>query len=406
MKLTADFFQGNRKALTDRLPEGTAVFLFAGSSRPMSRDDDYRFLVDRDFYYLTGLEIQDAKLILTKDREYLFIPFPDEMKERWHGKRMRAKEASGISGIRQEDIHDTGDFDTKEYEILEEQKLSPAFDGLSIAEESNRFAKDKAGALDIGEILTKMRMVKKPEEVKAIREAAMITEAALKDMKKLIKEGATEMDLYTSLDYNMARSGSLIPAFTTITAIGNNAFYLHHGDPEGEEGPRVAKGCQIQIDVGARCAGYCADISRVYFYGDREGEDDKRFLLHELITKLRRKCWETIRPGITFDELNKIIRQECGNWLLEKGLLSEGYTDDDVKKYYWHNTGHHLGLDVHDVSVRDMAFEAGNCLAIEPGVYIPEWNTGFRIEDDVLVTEDGCELISSGDDSLDGIIIL
>lgn len=372
----------------------------------MSRDDDYRFLADRDFYYLTGLEIQDAKLILTKDREYLFIPFPDEMKERWHGKRMRKEQASDISGIKEEDIYDINDFDTREYEILEEKKFKPAYNGLSIAEESIRFSKARTDATDIGEILTKMRMVKKPEEVQAIREAAKITEAALEDMKKEIRDKATEIDLYTALDYHMARRGSLIPAFTTITAIGDNAFYLHHGDPEGEEGPTVKKGCQIQIDVGARCAGYCADISRVYFYGGKEGEDDKRFLIHELITLLRRKCWETIRPGITFDDLNRAIRSECGVWLCAHNVLREGYTDDDVKKYYWHNTGHHLGLDVHDVSIRDMAFEKGNCLAIEPGVYIPEWHAGFRIEDDVLVTENGCELISSGDDGLDGIIIL
>lgn len=406
MRIASDFFKKNRKILTDRLPQGTAVFIFAGGPRPMSRDDDYRFLVDRDFYYLTGLEIQNAKLILTNEGEYLFVPYPDEMKERWHGRRMTKKEASSISGISEDDILDVNDFDTREYEILTEKKLSPAYDGLSITEESVRFAKDKTGATDIGEILTKMRMVKTPEEVDAIREAAKITEAALREMKEQIREGATEIDLYTALDYGMSRRGSLIPAFTTISAIGDNAFYLHHGDPEGEEGPKVTKGCQIQIDVGARYNGYCADISRVYFYKRTDDKDDRRLRLHELITLLRKKCWETIRPGITFDDLNREIRAVCGVWLCAHNVLHEGYTDEDVKRYYWHNTGHHLGLDVHDVSIREMAFEKGNCLAIEPGVYIPEWHTGFRIEDDVLVTEDGCELISSGDDGLDGIIVL
>ena len=87
-------------------------------------------------------------------------------------------------------------------------------------------------------------------------------------------------------------------------------------------------------------------------------------------------------------------------FLLKHGLIEEGYTTDDIREFYWHNTSHHLGLDVHDICEKDMPLEEGNCLAVEPGVYIKKWGIGFRIEDDVVVTSDGCELLSSGEDSL------
>nr|MCR5199504.1 M24 family metallopeptidase [Saccharofermentans sp.] len=103
--------------------------------------------------------------------------------------------------------------------------------------------------------------------------------------------------------------------------------------------------------------------------------------------------------------LNREMRRITGETLLSWGLLSEGYTEEDVKNYYWHNTGHHLGLDVHDICEREAAYEEGNCLAIEPGVYIKEWGIGFRIEDDVRVKKDGCELLSSGTDSDESIMV-
>lgn len=401
MKMAIDksFFIQNRERLINRLPEGTAVFLFAGTKRPISRDSDSRFLPDRNFYYMTGLDYPEGKLIMTHDQTMLFAPVRDEMIERWRGKRKDFEELAAISGIAVEDIYPLGDFDEKKYAVLKDHAANTAVDGTSIGEDTKAFRASLDVETDIGDVLTAMRMVKSEEEIESIREAAKITEAAVKEMKEKIAEGATEIDLYTVLEYGMSRRGSLIPAFETIVSIGNNTFYLHHGDPEGDDGEKVTDGCQIQIDVGARFNGYCADISRVFFVGGRK-EDDKRYELLELIRALRKKAFETIAPGETFDSLNAAVRKECGIWLASRGLIPEDFTMDDVRKYYWHNTAHHLGLDVHDVTIKERPFEKGNCLAVEPGVYIPEWNVGFRIEDDVLVTDDGCELLSSGDDDI------
>ena len=151
--------------------------------------------------------------------------------------------------------------------------------------------------------------------------------------------------------------------------------------------------------------GCCADISRVFFVGKPEGENDKRILLLGLIQELRKAAFGYIAPGKTFAGLNSQMYDITGKWLAGQGLIPDNFTNEDVKCYYWHNTSHYLGMDVHDVGPRDKEFEAGNCLAVEPGVYIPEWDIGFRIEDDCLVTENGCQLLSSGCDSPEGIIV-
>lgn len=408
MRINSDFFSDNREELMNRLGDNIAVFIYAGTNRPMSQDNDYRFHVDRNYYYLTGMDLAEGRLVLYKEdgavKTMLFANGRDPMVERWHGKRPGFETISKISGISMENIHKLDEFDEKVYPILSgDFKL--AFDGTSITELTKTFQDTHKGATDIGEILTKMRMVKKPCEIKAIKEAAKITEDALLDMKSHIRPGVTEIELYTALEYGMSKRGCLIPAFATITALNDNAFYLHHSEPEGEDGELGKIGGQLQIDVGARVNGYCADISRVYFIGSKTSETDHRFELQELIVDLRKLCWESIKPGMSFPKLNTIIRMRCGEFLVKHGLLEEGFKEEDVRKYYWHNTGHHLGLDVHDISLRETEFVPGNVLAIEPGVYIPEWHVGFRIEDDVLVTEDGCELLSSGIDNIESIIV-
>ena len=410
MLIGSDIYSKRRNELMNRIPEGSAVFLFAGKARAMSQDSDYRFLPDRDFFYLTGLAYQEGKLILVKEqggevKTLLFALPKDEIAERWHGKRMSYEDVAKICGVDVKDIYDVKEFDEREYPYLTGYTLYA--DGTSIADERKRFMKEREAVEDIGPALTSMRMIKSEQEAEAIRIAARLTEDALDELKPLVREGVTELELYTKLEYEMARRGSLIPAFETIVSIGTNSFYLHHSDPEDEGGVTARAGDIIQIDVGARCEGYCADISRVFFVGDCEDKlaQERRQKLLTLVQTLRARAFEFIKPGESFTTLNKEMRRIVGETLCEWGILEPGFTEEDVKNYYWHNTGHHLGLDVHDICEREAEYVEGNCLAIEPGVYIKEWGIGFRIEDDVYVTRDGCELLSSGTDSYESIIV-
>lgn len=413
------FFIDNRREFAMKLPNKCAAFIFAGENKAMSGDTDYRFLPDRNFYYLTGLHINEVILMIVRDTRFdegfevtLFAKEKNKLKERWTGKRQTFEELQELTGIQR--IESLEGADEVILEVLREPEIKIALDGSSIMEGPRELRKKIASyrsdePLDVSDTFIRMRMVKKPCEIEAIRESAKITEKAVKFMKETMSslKEIDEYQMYTSLEYGMARQGSLIPAFETIVAVDDNVFYLHHSDPE--LGKTLKHGQLIQLDLGARVDGYCADISRAIYAINPDlpldpVKDERVHKLHSLIVKLRRTVYEEVKPGINFSKLNLIVRKVCGDWLVTEGLLDVDYTDEDVKRYYWHNTGHHLGLDVHDVCIKDMPFVEGNVLAIEPGVYIEEWGIGFRIEDDILVTKDGCELLSSGTDDLEDFI--
>ena len=407
------FYVNNRERFAAALPDRTAALLFSGEEKQMSLDSDYRFFADRNFFYLTGLESPGFVLVIEKFdgkvTSKVYAPAHDSKKERWHGKRMDFADIAAIAGLDAEDVLDLEKYEEKEYELIRNTDINIYLDASTVMSKSKelrkQIEKDGRKASDLSEITTPLRMIKSQHEIDSIKEAARITEEAIAEMKKLIKPGVSEYELYLKLEYEMARRSSMSFAFETIVSCGRNAFYLHHSDPE-RDGDGIAKeGSIIQIDCGARMNGCCADISRVFFVGKPEGENDKRILLLGLIQELRKAAFGFIAPGKTFAGLNSQMYDITGKWLAGQGLIPDNFTDEDVKCYYWHNTSHYLGMDVHDVGPRDKEFEAGNCLAVEPGVYIPEWDIGFRIEDDCLVTENGCQLLSSGCDSPEGIIV-
>ena len=406
-------YRNNRERFAAALPDRTAALLFSGEGKRMSLDSEYRFFADRNFFYLTGLENPGLVLLITKMNgeasTVLYAPARNSMKERWQGKRMDFADIAAIAGLTEDCVLDLEKYEEKEFELIKNEEITVFLDSSSVMAKpfDLKAAIEKNGrkVSDLSEITTSLRLVKQPYEIEAIKEAAKITEEAIEEMKALIRPGVSEYELYTKLEYEMARRSTMNFAFETIVSCGKNAFYLHHSEPE-KDGDGIAKeGSIIQLDLGARVNGYCADISRVFFVGQPSGQDDKRMKLLELIRALRKAAFEFIAPGKTFQDLNSQMYDIAGKWLAGQGLISDNFTVEEVRQYYWHNTSHFLGLDVHDVGPRDKEFEAGNCLAVEPGVYIPEWDIGFRIEDDCLVTEEGCLLLSSGKDSPEGIIV-
>ena len=406
------FYRHNRELFAAALPDRTAALLFSGDNKHMSLDTDYRFFVDRNFFYLTGLENPGFALVISKMNgevsTFIYAPSRDSMKERWNGKRMDFADIAAIAGLDVSEVLDLEKYEEKEFELIKNEDINICLDCSSVMEKpfelKARIEKGGRKVSDLSEITTSLRLIKQPYEIDSIRKAARITEEAIDEMRKLIRPGVSEYELYIKLEYEMARRSTMNFAFETIVSCGRNAFYLHHSDPEKDGDGIAQEGSFIQIDVGARSDGYCADISRVFFIGQPTGTDDRRMKLLELIRALRKAAFAYIAPGKSFSGLNSQMYDITGKWLAGQGLIPDNFEEADVRRYYWHNTSHFLGLDVHDVGPRDKEFTAGNCLAVEPGVYIPEWGIGFRIEDDCLVTEDGCLLLSSGKDSPEGII--
>jgi Xaa-Pro aminopeptidase len=398
-----DFHTSARQRFIERLAEPSVCIIFSGTSKKVTIDDEYRFFADVNFRYLTGLDREGMIYVVRKTEEMtlemIFAPDKDEKEERWHGKRMSSDEIREITGI--EKVMASEDYGAWLVDILADEDIKILTDLTSVTDETKELVKNSAERIsDVSKILEEMRLIKASCEISCIREAARITEEAVESLKAYVKEGMTEYDLLTRLEYELARRSGQIFSFATIVACNSNSLYLHHSMADRDM--KVVPGGYIQIDCGARCDGYCADISRVIFTGGKapyEDPSDKRYLLHGIIKELRQEAMAFIRPGVTFAELNSVMHKICSERLKELGLIGE---DEDpkeaVKRYYWHNTSHFLGLNVHDVGGKDKVFAAGMTLALEPGVYIPEWSMGFRIEDDVLVTENGCCYLSSGRD--------
>lgn len=399
-----DFITDTRKEFINRLKENGIYLIFSGTPKAQTMDDDYRFFADVNFRYLTGLDNEDMIYAVRRTdndtQEMIFAPEKDPLKERWHGTRMSPEEIREITGIDQ--ILDREDFAS--WLVDRVSGGETVFSDLTSVTKEVELLPSMAGqkVKDISRVLTDMRLIKNPYEILCIEEAAKITEEAIDSVREFIREGMTEYDVYTRLEYEIARRSDPVFAFATIVAADGNSFCLHHGRPDKDK--KILNGGYIQIDCGARVNGYCADISRLIFTGGASPEEDpgdKRYVLHGIIKALRKEAKEFIKPGVTFEELNVLMKTRLFEMLKDTDLAEEGEDPLEVaKKYYWHNTSHFLGLNVHDVGARDRKFEEGMTLAVEPGVYIPEWNVGGRIEDDVLVTKDGSRYLSSGNDDI------
>ncbi len=388
-----------RNMLSAKVGANTAVILFAGHAPVASLDESYPFLANRTFYYFCGIEQEDSVLILTKEGEKdLFTPhlyiYPREPeKEKWTGKRLSTEEASQISGI-------------KDVRVLEQLK-SDIDDiisrGMIIAwdESDNSHARAHLehelaktdrfdSATDISGSVTLLRVIKSPAEVDAIRTAIRVTEECLEVLEQNLRPGMRECEATAILEGEMIKRGSLFQSFSTIAAGGENTLCLHYPTPKA----LIPDGAMLQIDTGARAGGYCSDISRAYAVNGKR--DSRQQALFDLICECKKTALSAIHPGATIESVNNETRKTAAAGLRELGVISKSEPDALAvcKNYYWHNTLHHMGLDVHDVCDREMVFVPGMVFAVEPGIYIPEWGFGFRVEDDVYLAEDGAKYLS------------
>lgn len=406
-KLPNNEYINRRLSLSSKIENNTAVILFAGRAPLSSLDDAYPFLPNRNFFYFCGIEQEESVLLLIKhessDRtkknqtffdERLYIHAREPEKEKWTGRRLSAEEASAISGI--SDVRVLDDLKDDVEELLE-NSMKIAWDETDPSPIRAHWEQELAktdqfdSVADISGFATLLRMVKSSAEIEAIRTAITVTEESLEVLEQALHPGMTENEVRAILEAEMVKRGSLFQSFSTICAGGSNTLCLHYPTPTEV----IEDGQMLQIDCGARAGGYCSDISRAYAINGRR--DGKQQALFELITECKKAALDAIRPGSTIAQVNDATRKVAAIGLRELGVISRSATDAlaESKKYYWHNTLHHLGLDVHDVGDRDMVFVPGMVFAVEPGIYIPEWGFGFRVEDDVLVTTNGSQYLSS-----------
>ncbi len=239
--------------------------------------------------------------------------------------------------------------------------------------------------LDLRQHVAVMRMVKQDIELAAIRSAVKLTETVLGRIAPKLHRYGYEYEIEADISAAFRKAGSH-HAYDPIIAVGKNACILHYV----ENKDAVKEGNLIVIDVGANVGGYAADITRTYAVGKPSRRHQK---VHAAALAVQQYAKGLLKPGVMMKEYEQSVEQFMGEKLRELGLIKT-ISREAVRKYYPHSTSHFLGLDVHDVADYERPLEAGNVLTVEPGIYIPEEGFGVRLEDNVLITEKGIEVLS------------
>ena len=390
-------YQKRRKNLFSALPEDSLAIFFSGQEIASSEDECLPFKVNRNFYYLTGIDESGMILVLDKragkENERLFIENYDPYMARWVGAKMSKEEAKDISAI--EMISYKEDF---EGFMASYYNLMRSLGGMTLYLDLWKYQFDQSDSLalrfakkiqktypntiveDVYPLITDLRLVKDEEEIANIKEAIAITRHGVYSMMKTIRPKMNEMVMEAVFNLGLASKGCQENAFKTIAASGQRATTLHYSD----NNQVMEDGELFLCDLGATYKHYCADISRTFPVGGKFSPRQKE--LYELVLKAQDLVKQMARPGVTLRELNNVVINFYKEELPKHGLEKE------LSEYYFHGVSHHLGLDTHDVDHRilDQGLKAGNVITNEPGIYVSDEGIGIRIENDLLITEGGC----------------
>lgn len=394
-----EFHYGNRMKLYETLPEGTVAMVFSGHAPRKTADEDYPFYANRNFLYLTGIEKERFILLAEKKdgqvTETMFILPSDAHAERWTGTRMKEAEVKEKSGV--EKVAFLSEFDTYLHTLLRSGHFTHAALDLYKYEAEERDTESFEMArrmqrdypfvelIDLSLQLRKQRTIKQPCEIEAIREAVKITRAGILAMMKSSEPGMYEYQYKAEFDYALAQHGVLAPAFPSIISAGKNNFCIHYYDYMGQ----ARDGDMILNDVGAKYDNLFNDVSRGWPCNGKFNE--KQRLLYTCAYNTSQHMFSIIRPGMAMADVDRLAREFNFQQLKAIGLC-DSY--DQVGKYIWHGGAHHVGYDVHDF-VDVTTVKPGMVFCVDIGIYCEEWGIGFRLEDNCLVTENGCENLTA-----------
>ncbi len=388
-----------RERLLADLPWNSMVILFAGKSVKRSADADYPFAVNRNFAYLTNIDEPEAVLMIVKLKHRttttLFIRDIDLTLQKWNGKYIsveKAKELSSADAV----VYLSG-FESSFVSQLTRAGVNRVYVDL---ERLNMSDRSLAGELFVKKLretypvlsivniypeIAAMRTVKSDDELRKIEHCIDVTKLAFERMIKSAKSSTFEYELQAEFEYELKRNGAS-PAFDMIVAGGQRATVLHYV----ENNEQLSENELVLCDMGAGMHLYNSDITRTF---PKSGKfTTRQKLLYNIVLEAMDAVYAKIRPGVTLKELNDVVIDTYEKRLKEIGLIQ---SRSEISQYYYHGVSHFLGMDVHDVGqIENMVLVAGNVITVEPGLYIETENIGIRIEDDVLVTENGYRNLS------------
>jgi len=399
--LKKDFVTKNRNKVFERMLTNSILVLFNGHAPYKRGDEKYMFSPDRNFYYVTGIDCENEIVMFIKtetdETVKLYIERDNGYLSKWVGANLTSDEATAQSGI--ENISFIDKFYTDISEAVFKNNLEHIYidledrDWYSAETESLKFAvefRKKYPAVDMIDsypFFADLRIIKEDYEIELMRKAIKITTEGIAEMMKHSHADMYEYEIEAYFDFVLTKNGVRDKAFKTIAASGNRGTILHYNDNHS-----MAKdGDLILIDAGAQVGWYNGDISRTFPVNGKFTPLQKQ--IYDIVLSGQQKVIDTIKPGIKFSRLNEVLKEHYLEELKKIGLAQ---TMDDVCKYYFHGVSHYLGAETHDIGrYGDRMLETGMVLTVEPGLYIDEYGIGIRIEDDALVTDNGCEILSA-----------
>jgi Xaa-Pro aminopeptidase len=412
-------YAGRRAALLAQMQQGIAIVPTA-PERVRNRDSEYLYRFDSYFYYLCGFAEPEAVLVLIagpQPQSLLFCREKNPERETWDGFRYgpdAAREAFGVDAA-----YPIGQLDEKLPALMANQPalhyaagMDPQWDARILGWLNQVRAQGRTGVSapqrihDVRVALDEMRLLKDEREAALMRSAAGISAKAHQRAMRATRPGRMEYEIEAELLYEFRRHGAQYPAYWPIVAGGANACVLHYSDNKA----RLEDGALLLIDAGCELDGYASDITRSFPVNGKFSGPQKD--VYELVLAAQAAAIAAIRPGAAWDAPHEaavgVLAQGMIDFGLCRGSLDKVIEAGDYKRFYMHRTGHWLGLDVHDageykIDGKWRPLVEGMMLTVEPGCYIrraedlPEayWDIGVRIEDDVLVTGEGCEVITA-----------
>jgi Xaa-Pro aminopeptidase len=402
------FHSANRKALVKAMGHDAIGIVDTADILTRPGDYEYPFRADSNFFYLTGIAEPESVLILAPEhidprfREILFVTGTSDFQSTWEGERLTVTEALKISGI--ETVLPLGDLEPilsrlmskyakvflNSEESLSAHTESPA---LRRARSINQSIPTKQ-LYSMNPLVEKLRMIKNDEEIKNIRQAIEVTKLGLLKVFATVKPGLFEYHLDAEITAEFIRNGTR-HAFEPIVAAGRSSTVIHHMKNDGP----ISAGDVVLLDIGAAYHHYSADISRVL---PADGSFSVRQrAVYDAVLRLQKVAYSLLKPGTVYSE----YEQELGNYYLDELLGLKVISASErrgseaqkvLRQHYPHRTSHFLGLDTHDVGDYSLPLQPGMVLTVEPGIYLRDEAIGIRLEDVVLITETGCEVLSKG----------
>ena len=393
-------YEARRQAMFSQMEDNSLLILYSGEAPHRSADAYYLFEENKNFFYLTGLRRENMILLMKKAggscTSTLFIEQADPSAERWTGKMVTVPEAKEISGI--EDVRfidrfepllqymlNGNDFkacyfdchrnrlsDLPDYNLVKAQQFQKDFPGITVR--------------NIWRMAAVLRMQKDSDEIAKMSQAIEVTRQGLEAVMSTLTPGMKEYQAQANYEHVLYYQGTEGPSFPTIAGGGKNGCMLHYETNRDT----CADGSLLLLDLGCRVDGYCSDITRTYPVNGKF--TDRQRAVYEVVLRANKEVAAQAKPGMTTRELNEVCKKVLAQGCMELGLITD---EQSLDQYYMHGVSHHLGIDVHDVTADGVKLMPGSVISDEPGLYIDEWEIGIRIEDDLLITEDGCKVLSA-----------